>query len=406
MDYPKLRLIEAFPVENGLLCIRDPEGFSDKILVLEPEAVFVVSLFDGNHSILDIQEEFTHKYGVLLFSDKIKEIADQLDICLFLENQRFYEAKEKVISNFKSRTVRLASHAGTAYEANPEKLKEQLASLFIHKDGPGLPDTSSPSGRLSGLIAPHIDLNRGGLCFARSYAELARESKAETFIILGIAHSPAAKIYVLTDKDFDTPLGTVPLNREITDKLRKTCKTNFYIDEFLHKNEHSVEFQVLFLKYLYPEKDITMVPVLCSFMQESISRETSPYDDEQVREFIDALKDIMSEYGEKLCIIAGVDMSHIGRRFGQNITINPEVTAGLESSDKAYLDIILSGDAEEFMKAVYKEKDRTNICGIPAIYTLLKLIEQKESKKLMYDQAVDNNNHSIVSFAGAAFYRE
>jgi AmmeMemoRadiSam system protein B len=405
MGYPKLRVVEIFPVENGLICIRDPQRFSDKILVLGPEAVFICSLFDGKHSILDIQEEFTRKFGVMLFSDKIKEIINQLDTCLFLENQHFYKVKEKVISDFKSLKVRRAAHAGAAYEAEPEKLKKQLSALFTQSEGPGAPDVSSPSGRLSGLIAPHIDLNRGGLCFAHSYAELARESKADTFIILGIAHSSAVNTYVLTDKDFHTPLGTVPYNRDIMDKLKKLCKHDFYTDEYLHKNEHSVEFQVLFLKFLYPEKDITIVPVLCSFMYDSMTSGISPYDDNQIKEFIDALRTIAGEYSEKLCVIAGVDLSHIGRRFGQNITITPEVTGGLKETDSSYLDIILKGDAEGFIKQIYKNQDNTNICGVPAIYTLLKLIMQKESKQLMYDQAVDNQNHSIVSFAGAAFYR-
>jgi MEMO1 family protein len=405
MEYPKLRPVEAFPVKDGFVCIRDPQGFSEKILVLGPEAVFICGLFDGMHTIPEIQEKFSRQFGVTLFSDKIKEIIHQLDTCLFLENQHFFEIKERVILEFKSLKVRQAAHAGTAYEAEPDTLKEQLHALFTHKDGPGLPDSSSPTGKLSGLIAPHIDLSRGGICFAHSYAELARESMADTFIILGIAHSAAVKTYILTAKDFQTPLGPVPLNRNIIDKLEKKCRNDFYTDEYLHKSEHSVEFQALFLRYLYPDKNITMVPVLCSADYESMTKGISPYTVEQVKEFIDTLKQIISEYGEKICVIAGVDLSHIGMRFGQNITITPEVTAELKETDKSYLDIILHGNAEGFMERIYKNKNSTNICGVPAIYTLLKLITQKESKELMYDQAVDGQNNSVVSFAGVAFYR-
>lgn len=405
MEYPKLRPIEVIPVGNGLFFFRDPLGFSDQRLFLKQEDVIVCSFLDGKHSIMDIQEEFTRLSGVLIFSDRIKQIINQLDTCLFLENQRFYKAREKLISDFKSQKVRHASHAGTAYEADPEKCKKQLESFFTQSNGPGLPDSTSPSGRITGLVAPHIDLSRGGLCFAHSYAELARESKADTFIILGIAHLPAVKTYILTDKDFHTPLGTIPLNKSIADNLKKACKNDFYTDEYLHKSEHSVEFQALFLKFLYPDRDITLVPVLCSFMHESHNKGSSPYDNEQIREFIEVLKNIVLEYGESLCVIAGVDFSHIGRRFGQNIAITPEVTGKLKKQDKAYIDIILDGDAERFIKCIQNENDRTNVCGIPAIYTLLKIIEQGESKYLMYDQAVDMTYHSIVSFAGIAYYR-
>lgn len=405
MDNSKLRPIDVFPIENGLYCFKDPLGFSDKMIVLGPEALFVCTLLDGTHSLAAIKERFIQTYGVSLSIEKIKEILMQLDTCLFLENDRFFKVKAKMISDFKAQKVRYAFHSGTAYESDPVTLKKHLDFLFLQNKVHEFPDSSVPSGRLCGLIAPHIDLHRGGACFVQSYRELARESKADTFIILGIAHTAAEKAYVLTDKDFQTPLGTVSINKGIMDTLRKTCKHNFFTDEYIHKIEHSVEFQVLFLQYLYPEREISIVPVLCSMIQASHMKEVSPYNNNQVMEFIDTLKRIVAEYGEKVCVIAGVDLSHIGRRFGQDISITPKIIKDLEKSDQIYLDVILRGDAEGFIKRIHSEDDKTNICGIPAIYTLLKIIELKGSRHLKYDQAIDNENHSIVSFAGAGFYR-
>jgi hypothetical protein len=91
MDYPKLRPVEAIPAQDRMICLRDPGGFSDKILLLPPEAFFIISLFDGRHSVLDIQAAFTRQFGDLLFSDKIRELIDQLDSALFLESDHFQE---------------------------------------------------------------------------------------------------------------------------------------------------------------------------------------------------------------------------------------------------------------------------------------------------------------------------
>jgi hypothetical protein len=77
MDYPKLRAINIFPVQmsgKALLCLQDPLNISDKALFLPPPLYFIVSLFDGQHSIVDIQAEFMRRYREFLFTEKVQEI--------------------------------------------------------------------------------------------------------------------------------------------------------------------------------------------------------------------------------------------------------------------------------------------------------------------------------------------
>ena len=46
MDYPKLRPVEALPTQENMICLRDPQGFSDKLLLIPPALFYVVSMFD------------------------------------------------------------------------------------------------------------------------------------------------------------------------------------------------------------------------------------------------------------------------------------------------------------------------------------------------------------------------
>jgi AmmeMemoRadiSam system protein B len=140
-------------------------------------------------------------------------------------------------------------------------------------------------------------------------------------------------------------------------------------------------------------------------MHRSIAKGASPYEEAEIKDFIDALTATIEEYGDDICVIAGVDLSHIGQRFNQNITITDAVIDRLKNSDQKLLAPVLEGDAESFMKLINEQQDRTNVCGIPAIYTLLKVLKPAESKLLLYDQAVDYTTNSIVSFAGAGLYR-
>ncbi len=403
-DYPKLRAVDAIPAQNNTICLRDPLGFTDKILVLTPELFFIVSLFDGEHSILDIQTAYTRRFGDLLFSDKVREIIDQLDGSLFLDNSHFQKVRDKVIEEFKKETVRPSSHAGISYEKDRNELLEQLQGLFKSPEGPGLIEKGTPTGRLRGLIAPHIDIRRGGVCYALSYAELYRESGATTFVILGISHVQTQKRFVLTSKDFDTPIGNMPTDSDFVEKLSNRCTIDFFEDELVHKSEHSVEFQALFLRYLFQNNDkARIVPILCSSREENYDGR-SPEEDNEFLEFIDALKSVLEERGDQSCCIAGVDLSHLGQRFGQNITMTPVFLKQAELDDRKMIDLILNRDADGFFKHIQNEKDRRNVCGVPAIFTLLRIIDAGSAKLLRYEQSVDNATQSVVTFMSAAYY--
>jgi AmmeMemoRadiSam system protein B len=406
MDYPKLRPVEALPTQDNMICLRDPQGFSDKLLLIPPSLFFVVSLFDGRHSVLDIQTAYTRRFGDLLFSDKVREIIERLDDALFLESDRFRQARTRAVEQFRGAKVRESTHAGVSYEAQPAELEAQLEALFVEPDGPGIPDTSHPSGRLRGLIAPHIDLRRGGRCFAWSYTELARECRARTFVILGIAHVPTKHPFVLTAKDFRTPLGTTTTDREFLKTVSAQCRTDFFKDEFCHRSEHSIEFQILFLQYLYRnDKRLRVVPILCSLPPEIyLGGAVSAHS--EIDEFIEALSKTLKQTGSEVCCIAAVDLSHVGQRFGQNVTMSAELLQRVESEDRGMIETILSGDEEAFFRGIQQEQDRRNVCGVPAIYTLLRIVQAGEGKLLHYEQAVDSATQSVVSFMAGAFYSE
>jgi AmmeMemoRadiSam system protein B len=404
MEYPKLRPVDALPTQENLICLRDPEGFSETLLLVPPPLFFVISLFDGRHSVQEIQSAYAARFGELLSGEKVREIIGQLDDALFLDSERFQQARIRAVEEFRSAALREANHAGVSYEADPAKLEQQLTALFSEADGPGAPDTARASGRLRALIAPHIDLNRGGRCFAWSYAELARECRAETFVILGIAHVPTRHPFVLTGKDFQTPFGKVTTDRAFLKDLSGRCRTDFFEDEFCHRGEHSIEFQTLFLHYLYRSAErLRIVPILCSLPPE-LYLGAAPSERSEVEEFIGALKQTLEQTETDVCCIAAVDLSHIGRRFGQNISLSPQLLEQLEREDRAMINTVLGLDGESFFRGIQQEQDRRNVCGVPALYTMLRVVQAEEGKLLCYEQAVDQGTQSVVSFMSGAFY--
>jgi len=129
VDYPKLRNINIFPVQSSgqtMLCLQDPQNISEKALFLAPPLYFIVSLFDGQHSTLDIQAEYMRKFREFLYTEKLQEIISQLDVALFLEGERFQEALRQKEEGFKKALYREAVFAGKSYEADPDSLRTQL----------------------------------------------------------------------------------------------------------------------------------------------------------------------------------------------------------------------------------------------------------------------------------------
>jgi AmmeMemoRadiSam system protein B len=61
-------------------------------------------------------------------------------------------------------------------------------------------------------------------------------------------------------------------------------------------------------------------------------------------------------------------------------------------------------DAEGFFKSVEEEKDKRRICGLSPIYALLSTIKAKKGKLLHYDQALEPDTGSVVSYASVGFY--
>ena len=408
MDYPKLRSINIFPAQSSgqaMLCLQDPQNISEKALFLSPPLYFIVSLFDGQHSILDIQAEYMRKFREFLYTEKLEEIITQLDEALFLEGERFQEALRQKEESFKKVPFREAMFAGKSYEGDPERLKVQLEGYFSGLNGPGSLGEKKGTNGLKGVVAPHIDFQRGGFCYAFAHREIWEKNSSHCFVIFGTAHTPMENPFCLTRKDFITPLGTLNVDKELVDAIQSRCPNDLFKDERVHRSEHSIEFQCVFLRYLYPEPiPLKIVPVLSGSFHEAIEQRISPVELEPIRQFIEALKEAVSSLGREVCYIASADLAHMGLQFGDREGISEYGLRVLSQEDQEMLGYAEKMDGEGFFSLISREKDRRRICGFPAIYLMLKTLEAKEAKLLKYGQAFTPETQSVVTFASLAFY--
>jgi MEMO1 family protein len=407
MDRPKLRPIEAFPVDLGgreVICLRDPTQLTDDAVFVPREALFILAHFDGKHSVLDIQEAYTRQYGQLLYSDAIKGLIAKLDESRLLDNERFEAHRQQLIEAFRRSPVRRAAHAGTAYEADPTALDAQLAGYFADPTGPGTAVGRASDGVVQGILAPHIDPRRGGSCFAWAY-EAIRQVMANVFVIFGTAHQPTSVPFPLTLKDYETPLGIVETDKAFVRALAQRYPTDLLSDELAHRSEHSIEFQVLFLQYILgPARKFRVVPILVGSFHECVARQVNPAQMVHIADFIQALREVSAACTEPVCYIVGGDLAHVGMKFGDQGRLTPTLLEQVAREDDTLLAAAARMDAEGFFRVIAEHQDRRRICGFPPTYMLLSTMPATAGTVLKYDQAVEPATQSMVSYASVVFH--
>ena len=357
-----------------------------------------LQLFDGSRTVREIQAEAMRQLdGQLIPLEVFTRLASSLDQAMFLEGPRFRARVDD--------PIRQPACVG-AYEGDPDALRRQLERLFTGPGGPGLPGAARPDGRLTALLAPHIDYARGGRTYAWGYKELVEQTSASLFVVVGTSHYSGHR-FTLTRKHFQTPLGVVPTDQIYIDRLVKHYGDGLFDDEWMaHFPEHSIELEVVFLQYLFEGKrPIRIMPLVVGSFQDAVQEGAAPTGREDVRRMVEALRAVERETKEPICYIISGDLAHIGPKFGDaHEAAGPWLDRSRER-DQAILRQAEAADPAGYFRVIAEEGDGRRICGLPPTYTVLEAIRPGAGKVLHYDQYVHPRGHESVSFASVGFYR-
>ena len=407
--YPKLIAVDAFPVEdNGkkMYCVRDPQNSENNPLFVSELALYIMTFFNGSNSLDSIIATIKEKYGREIDLKECESLVTMLDDALMLENDNYRDHQKAIEDRFYNNLTREAYLSGLSYPEDREKLGQLLDDFYLKAESK-LP-IKPVNGELRGIVSPHIDFTRGGVSYAAAYREIENVSGAATFLIFGTTHyAQNDNPFILTRKSFSTPFGTVETDTDFINSLEESCSWDLYEGEIFHRTEHSIEFQVVFLQHVLGNKSkFKIVPVLCNSFHNFVYNGTSPGEDSRISQFLSETKKIVTNYGDSVFIIAGVDMAHVGPKFGDREEVNEETLAWIGIRVALSLKLTEEIDAEGFYRSVEEEKDRRKVCGLSSIYSMLKVTDATFGKILDYDNAIEEDTGSVVTFASVGYYRE
>lgn len=411
MNLPRVRPIEAIPLRQDdevYVLLRDPEELFEEEMVVTPGAYLMMTLLDGTRDAGAVQADLLEQSGQLVPQEAIRAFIDELDRALLLENGRATERREAIRRAYAALPSRPAAHAGASYPADAPRLRRAMDELFRAAVAPA--DAPPPAPRSPrGLIVPHIDIRCGGPCMARGFHALRRSGTPlpRRYVILGVAHHWTPGLYTLTEKDFETPLGTVRTDREMTALMLDHYGPHLLDGEIAHKREHSVEFAALFLKHLHEGRDdFSIVPILCGSLHDEMEGGDGrrPIERQDVGGFCRALTSLGVEFGPDLCIIASVDLSHVGLKFGDAEGVDPFRAQQIRSADRAMLERVEARDPEGFFDHFRPDRNGRNVDAVTAVYTLLHALGSGPAELIDYDQYLEAPTQSLVSFASMALF--
>jgi len=357
INTPKIR-IDLDPVQhqdkdrNIYVTLKDPLVLSKKRILIPPDLFYLLQFFDGRHSCSDLQQIYL---------------------------------------------IRNPACVGTSYPEDSDELEEMLKNYFARAKVNASIQKALERKTLKAMIAPHIDPRLGGHVYASAYDALHYADPADLYVILGVSHQPTRHLFALTTKDFKTPFGRVETDKKFVKNLLARLNLNYLKDELAHRNEHSIEFQTLFLKRQL-DTPFKIVPILASF-----SHSRSKDEELQLENFISSLKAAVGEYTGKVCFIASVDFAHVGPLYGDALKPDPYFLSRVERFDRNVLDSLGKGEVAALERVFTRSSNMYHICGYPVLRTLISVMPPAESHLLAYDNAIMDENRSTVTFASMVF---
>lgn len=397
----RIRLgVEAMiaPVDGEYrLVLHDSYHYSDVQVLLPPQAGPVLEFFDGRHDGSDVRLAMVQATGDLRAGEMLDQLSKVLDDAGFLEGEKFEALKENCHRTFAEAPVRNAIHAGGGYPGDLNELRDMMRQELIE------PPSGDPVADVMAIAAPHASPWAGYESYRQAFRALPREYAGRTFVILGTSHYGAPDRFGLTRKPFRTPFGDTRTRADLATWMEQRAPRASQIEDYCHSIEHSIEFQAVYLQALYGA-EVEILPILCGPFGRGLIGGGSPDDDEGVREFLDALGELAARERNRLCFVLGVDMAHMGARYGDDQPYKPNEGAMLQVAerDRARLDRLEAGDSGGFWDLVKENRDDLKWCGSAPFYTLLKALPGLKGTVRAY-QHWDIDEESVVSFGAVVF---
>ena len=284
-------------------------------------------------------------------------------------------------------SIRPASHSGSWYDDNPKQLSKELSAYLSESKQYAQYNT------LKSIIVPHSGLEYGGPVAAKAFINVNPDN-FDKVVILGPSHYEYFKGAALTPfEKFETPFGDVDVDTTTINNLLGDSKHFFSFPQSCDVQEHSIEMEIPFLKYIFNKKKFSIIPMVIG--------------DGNLSKNVELGKCLYNLYEDlKTLFVISSDFCHWGRDFDY-VYYNKSfknIWESTEDLDKQALEIIREKNSKKFDD--YIKTTKNTICGKNPITIILSIIEEyqkkHQDKKITFETAGYSQSEKVKSMNGSS----
>ena len=273
----------------------------------------------------------------------------------------------------RKETQRGCAVCGQFYPSVPEELRRNIRELIERAGTPEI------KGKVKGIVSPHAGYMYSGLTAAHGYS-LLKGKTYKTVVVVSPSHREYFDgISVYPGRAYSTPLGIVPINEVLRNKLVERLPV-LKLSLAGHGEEHAIEVQLPFLQYVLGS--FSLLPIVIG---------------DQKREYCLALGEALGAEleQEETLLVASTDLSH----YHDSETAN--------HLDAIAIEDVARFDHEALMSDL--ESQRTEACGGGPTVAVMLALKRLGSKNMTIlhrcnSGEITGDQRQVVGYLSAAAY--
>lgn len=380
--------------EDGeqFLVLSDPFGIADGPIMVHADMLDLLQACDGEttYSNLALASSVEADGAAIM---RVRAFVQQLSTLGYLEGEGFEARQTAIEAEWNARSERPPACAGTSYPADAGEAGEFFSTVLGLPSGFNHSESASPTGFPRAVLVPHIDYRVAPHVYAPGLLPL-RHHPAELVIAIGTSHYWSDDAFILTEKDYQTPFGTVQTDRVMVSLLRQTLPSVAATD-VAHRPEHALELHLVALKHLWAGKSFRVVPILVT----PAACESPDILDQAV----EALRSAVAASGTQAVWCISGDLAHVGRKFG-DAEPAADMIDRVKVADAALLDHLEHADPHAYDRELSANNHAFRVCGYAPTMVALHALTPTKGLVTAYDVWHEYETSSAVSFASVVFH--
>jgi MEMO1 family protein len=284
--------------------------------------------------------------------------------------------------------IRKADFAGSWYPGTESECR-RVIETFLHD---AIPCTPFKNGMLGGIV-PHAGWYYSGHIAFNVINCLKEAVRPDVIIIFGRHLHPGSPAYIMKEGAWGTPLGELKIDRDFAERLTAEFKITVETST-RYEQDNTIELQLPFIKYLFPEVKILPVGV--------------PPKADSIR-LGERVAGIAEETKRKIYVIGSTDLTHYGYNYGNTPmgTGKKAVDWVKNENDKRMIDLILKMNPDGVIQESFANSNACCSGAVATAMAAMKKLGATRAEKIIYKTSYDvRPDDSFVGYAGIVFGRD